>query len=269
MFIDKKVLTNIKTGIIFNLTINIKYLTKGNFQMKENAINKINKVGHIGFIITKIVRIALYIGLVGAIIGEVVLCFLPSDLFEIHVGGEATVSVSKQALSKLTHLNETRFKILSADEFVEGGKLNLDGDEYVFANISDTADSIIFNGNATAPSEITLGKIRWAVGLAVVIIVCALVLFKFVSNVCKSLSACETPFEEGVITSLNKFSYVLIGYAVIKVILASIISDLFAGAASVSVNIDITTILFALGIYVLSIIFKYGAILQKESDETL
>lgn len=269
MFNDKKVLTNIKTGIIFDLTINIKYLTKGNFQMKETAIRKINKVGHIGFIISKIIRICLWIGLVGAIIGEVALWILPSDLFKVQIGGDATVSVSKQAILTFTPAGKDDEILEQIDSYIMKGSMDIDGNEYAFADISVTDKDIIIDGSAKSPAVITMGSIRGAVGYAIAIIVCALILFKFVSRLCKALASCTTPFEDNVCRTLNRFSIVLLIYVIVKGTLAACISGLLAGANSFSLSVDFSAILLALGIYVLSIIFKYGAILQRESDETL
>lgn len=269
MFYDKKVLTNIKQCFIFDLSINIKYLTKGNFQMKETAIKKINKVGHISLIITKIARILLIIGLVGAIIGEVALWFLPNDLFKVQVGGETTVVVSKQAILKFTPSETDADVIKEIDDYIKSGTLKVDGDEYAFADFSVDNDSIIMNGGVQAPAIITISNIRGAVGVAIAVITCSLILFKFLSALCKALSVCETPFDEVVSDKLTRFAYALLVYVVVKGVLTGIISSLFAGAVSIDFNIDLSAILLGLGIYGLTVIFKYGAILQRESDETL
>jgi len=280
MFNDKKVLTNIKGGIIFDLSINIKYLMKGNFKeflrrgifkMKENAINKINKVGHIGLILSKIVRGFLIAGFVGTIIGEIALCAMPSELFSVTVGGIVEGTVSKKGIVKLTGNNTTEEEITAEVEkgalMIANGSFDIDDEEYAINEFRNEGNNIAFSGAAKSPKTISVVTIRWTVALAALMIVISFVLFMYIGKLCKALEECESPFSETVIKSLNTFSYVLLGYVVVGGVTGAAVGGLVAGSGSF--NINLSTVLVALAVYVLTVIFKYGAILQQESDETL
>lgn len=266
MFNDKKLLTNIKNGIIFDLSINIKYLTKGNFIMKEEAIKKINKVGHIGYVISKIGKICLTIGFVALIIAELVLCFLPKDLFKINVNGTVTIDVnisSAEKFSKIISLNN------DIEDIKQYGKLTISDDEYSVVEIDADNDIIHVSAIEDPHADVTVVNVRAAVFIAMFVIAAAYVLMTFIMKMFKALEVCNTPFDETIIEGLKKFSFGLIGFVVVEAVSATIIKNAMQGLDNYAVSINISSVLVALAVYALSVIFKYGAMLQQESDETL
>ena len=85
----------------------------------------------------------------------------------------------------------------------------------------------------------------------------------------KAFEKCETPFCTEVISKIKNFGYSLIPFIVLKSAVdtawGSILSTGFEG----SVNIDFTMVIAILIVFMLAMIFGYGAELQQQSDETL
>ena len=61
----------------------------------------------------------------------------------------------------------------------------------------------------------------------------------------------------------------LIPWTIVSTIINSILDSAKSGSASVSITLDLGVVLIVLAVLVLVYIFKYGAVLQQESDETL
>ena len=92
-------------------------------------------------------------------------------------------------------------------------------------------------------------------------------LFMF-SNFTKTLSKCETPFAEDVISRMTTFANSLVPVAILSVFNKSFWES-FNSANMFSIDFDFGVLLLVAVVYVLVMIFKYGAELQHEADETL
>lgn len=236
--------------------------------MKEKAIAKINKVGHIGNIITKIAKICLIIGFVGLLIGEAVMLWMPSNLFNVTVSSTLEGSVNMPAAEKMIHVSDINKTV---EEALKTGNasMEINDEDYIVADIKQVNDSVIFSGTGKSPKSVTVNNLRIASGLGLLLIACTYVLFLFICKLCTAIETCETPFGEEVIKSLNNFAYALVAYVIVEGTLSSLVTGLAFSTGSINIGINGTSILVALAVYVLTVIFKYGAILQKESDETL
>lgn len=238
--------------------------------MKENAIKKINKVGHVGAILSKIIKVFLVIGFVGAIIGEVALFVLPKDLFNVTINGSIVLTIDGTSLAKFGRGASAEDWQREVEKFAASGSLEINDDDYSFSGLNYENGKYILEGNANDVTKINIVKIRAAVALAIVLIACTYVLMTFVNRLCKEIELCSTPFSTEVINALTRFSYALLAYVLAGGIMGSIISALVGNVdTSISINLNLTTALIALAVYALTVVFKYGAILQQESDETL
>lgn len=91
----------------------------------------------------------------------------------------------------------------------------------------------------------------------------------YVIKICKFLSVCETPFHENMSMLLKNFNIALIVLTVYASFGDSLINSIAKGRFAVTMDIDMISILAVVMVFGLSVIFKYGAMLQQESDETL
>ena len=92
----------------------------------------------------------------------------------------------------------------------------------------------------------------------------------FVASLCKALRYCETPFSEDIVQRIRRVAWSLIPWALLGGgNFQSPFEMLTDGSIDVFVGINLETVLLILIIFALSFIFRYGAMLQQESDETL
>ena len=109
-----------------------------------------------------------------------------------------------------------------------------------------------------------------------------LVVFVFLKRLFDGFRHCDSPFSDDVIRRMTVFSWVLLGSAVLMSVAESIGNSLINRSIDLSFTLNPTgvnsgfefsfsfaPILIALLILFLTMIFRYGAKLQKEADETL
>ncbi len=96
-----------------------------------------------------------------------------------------------------------------------------------------------------------------------------MVVLYYVIKICKFLSVCETPFHENMSMLLKNFNIALIVLTLYASFGDSLINSIAKGRFAVTMDINMISILAVAMVFGLSVIFKYGAMLQQESDETL
>lgn len=239
--------------------------------MKENAILKINKMGKVGYIISNILRILLILALAGTLVGAIATTVFPKDFMKVKWSGDARVEVSVSEISKLAGQTVTIAEIekqLSA--LSENGSLNVDGKDYVYGEITlDDNGNIVVTGQAENPRTITMGDIRNITYAAAVYVALMIVTFHFICALCKAFRDCNSPFEENVIKKITNLAYALIPWVVVDCTFGSLMAFFVGSKDSLDFNLNIGMICTVLVIFGLAYVFKYGAVLQQESDETL
>ncbi|MDT0013162.1 DUF2975 domain-containing protein [Listeria cossartiae] len=88
------------------------------------------------------------------------------------------------------------------------------------------------------------------------------------SMIFKDLAEEFTPFSDVEVNRLRRISYLLLIYALAPQIMYSILHTVLIAGYSITFGLNMS-FFFALIFYCLTEIFRYGASLQKESDETL
>ena len=90
-----------------------------------------------------------------------------------------------------------------------------------------------------------------------------------IALLCRALRDCKSPFDDTVIRRMRNFAFSIIGWCVLSVVCNLVISSIFASAIQVGVSFSLGNVLLVLVILGLCDIFRYGAKLQQEHDETL
>lgn len=106
------------------------------------------------------------------------------------------------------------------------------------------------------------------VGTAVFSIMLIAWLLWTASMIFKDLAAEFTPFSDVEVNRLRRISYLLLIYALVPQIVYSVLHTVLIPGYSITLGLNMS-FFFALIFYCLTEIFRYGASLQKESDETL
>lgn len=226
--------------------------------MKENAILKINKMGKAGLIVTRIAMVLLAVVFLGVLVGTVMIFSLPEDMVETKVEGTASVRI--------------RFpEGFSAPDNIETVGENIAvkvaGTEFRLTDARTEGQELFLSGSGSAVL-FRLGAIRSALLSALVYILMTLVLAVFVGRLFQAFYVCATPFSQDVITKMRQLAYALIPWAVIGMV-AEGIMQAATGEGGFTFSVNLGYVAAILILLALVYVFKYGAMLQKESDDTV
>lgn len=232
--------------------------------MKNENITKINKLGKVSRIILTIMRIACIIGVVACLVGTVIIgVALNTDNNVFNVTGTANAQITVDENTRLM-INDEKIsiggvKVFSikdledSDIHADALGTNVDIDVEKTDNNGVSVYDIKADVNADSIASIKTTIITTLI-LGAVISAVMLVAVIFGGKLAKSLEVCTSPFEENVISAMKKFGFSLIPMAVFYII---------------DGGIGLTSVILIIAIIIFSYIFKYGAELQKESDETV
>ena len=232
--------------------------------MKAEIIAKVNQIGKVGLIITRICQVCLWIGVVACILSGIVLFFIPDDMIAIHMEHKATVEVNMPEIAgTLTENGKSNTTWGDVES-----SLKVDGMEYGVVDVRQTEKGVEIEADTDAYT-IHFRSIANTVFLAAVYGVVCLVVMHFVGVVCKKFKECETPFSDDIVTALRNLAISLIPMTVFSTLTESVMNSIITGNVNIVLGVDLTTVLMILLIILLYMIFRYGTMLQQESDETL
>lgn len=235
--------------------------------MKEQAIQKINQIGKISSIFALIAKIVVGMGLVCAIIGAIICFMIPEKLVEVTTAGAMVVDVDFSALGEeMPELTDEAAREEAVAEMKEsfGGE----DDEFTVIDVSMDETGAQIAGTL-AEYSFTIRDGAWAVVIAAVALSMTFVTLCFISALCKAFRDCQSPFEENVIKKMRNLAIALIPWCITSSVSDSTFNSIVNGKPSFSVSVDLGMVLVVLVVLVMVYIFKYGAVLQQESDETL
>ena len=228
--------------------------------MENNIQSKVNKIGKAGKIVSIILIVLLSIGAFGLLVGGIVCAALPKDAVEVSTQPNVVVKVSKSLMGKEwgnidEALTEAQEKLMGEHSGVTLEK----ADDGLVVHVTDI-DQLRSMGIRDALKAIWAGLIAIASGIV------TLVMFM---KLCDAFRTCRSPFDEAVIRRMTTFAWTLIVCAAVSAFAAGIGSAALEGFGKVSFNLSLSPIFTALIVFFLCMIFRYGAQLQREADETL
>ncbi len=230
--------------------------------MKELSIKRINTIGKAGNIIALICRIILIIAMLGLIAAIIVINVLPEKLVKVDLGANVGVTVDISDFETIPEdvqqdiregLEET------AKDWDENGAIT-------YYEVTDSTITIHFTHNS---QTFGIRDVNGPLIVAMFYVVGSYVILWFVAMLCRALRDCNSPFDDTVIRRMRNFAFSIIGWCVLAIVCNTVISWLFVSAIHVGVGFSLGTVLLVLVILGLCGIFRYGAKLQQEHDETL
>ena len=233
--------------------------------MKEQAIQKINKIGKISSIFALIAKIVVGAGLVCTIIGAIICFAMPKELVEVTTAGAMVLDVDFSALgAEIPELSDEAAR----EEAVAEMKESLTDEDFTLVEITMDENGAQIAGTMEEYS-FSIRDGAWAVVIAALNLVMTFVTLCFISGLCKAFRDCQSPFEENVINKMRNLAIALIPWCVISSVSDTTFNSIINGKPSFSLSVDLGMVLVVLIVLVMVYIFKYGAVLQQESDETL
>lgn len=237
--------------------------------MKENAIKKINQMGKIGDIVITIAKVFCIVGLICTVVGTIILGSMPSDFILFQGGGSGTININVASIGQT--LTDEDYKKINDGSIMKDSNLELraNGETLQFDEISAKDNIVTLSASGDMKDQISLHNLVYVLVVVNIAIVLTLVILFFGGFLCKAFKNCESPFEENVINKMRNFAYSLIPWVIMSSFQESMISSLMAGRVDINFSLDVNMTVIVLIVLFLTYIFKYGAILQQESDETL
>ena len=236
--------------------------------MKTEAINKINQFGKVGQILANIAKVLVIIALVIVTIGTITVAALPKEAFRLTLNGTAQFHMDISEFGAEFTDNDIHSITESFEDSAQDNTIDLNGAKYALESI--TVDRTSMNVNTSAKSiSFTLHDTLGALIVAVLTLVLSIVTLSFVSQLCVAFKNCASPFEENVIKKMQYFAFSLIPWAIMSSVSANAMRSIYTGSFDLCLGVNLNMVIVVLVILAFTYIFKYGAILQQESDETL
>ena len=227
--------------------------------MDQNIKKKINTLGTVGNVLAIISRIAVIAGIVVLLLIGIAGLILPRDAVKVSMGGTMKIHVSEK-------LYQGKFPVISN---LEDADFDFDGQEYESVQVEQTDDGVIVSAEADE-MEFDLRSVSKACLVGLIYLTAVLVMLYFLGSLMKEFKRCDTPFSEGVIRKMTNFAWSLVPMAVLSGFSGRInVGSLKAFSADLSYTINLSVMLVILVIFALVQVFKYGAALQQQADETL
>ena len=239
---------------------------------KEDAILKVNKLGNVGNIVVRILKIIAVIGFVLMLAGAIAVMALPKNLMKLDLGAKADITLDVTEL--VGTLDEAGKEAIlqgfydGLDEGDAGVSMNLNGSEYETVSV-ETTDTGLFVESEVETYSIELRDLGIVCVLGIITLAALFVSLLFAGKLCQAFRDCESPFEENVVKQLNALAYSLLPWAILGSLTESVTESIFTNNYNIMIGVDLGMVLIIIFIFVLAYIFKYGAVLQQESDETL
>ena len=156
-------------------------------------------------------------------------------------------------------------QVISAGK--EGKDITIDDSDISEINVTRKGNALTIN---TKANETVFSVKRVIANLVVTFVMLGTAAFTIhtVKWLMKALETCETPFCENVIKKMTLFANSLIPVIIMNTLCNAMWNSLGKGS-EMNLSVNLGSILLVAVVYVLIVVFKYGAQLQQESDETL
>lgn len=231
--------------------------------MKNEAISKINKFGRIGNTIALVGKILVGICLAFLLVAAVIGFVLPKDFINVALSTNVEMDFNTDSLGM--EFTEDELAEKQAELVAEASE---DKEDYVVTDIEVAGYNVSIT-EKTEDANLNVRSMAWLLLLLVGGLTMIMVVLCFASSLCRAFRDCETPFEDKVIKKMQNLAFSLIPWVFVSSATESVVSSLTTNMVAITFGIDFGVVLIILIVFALVYIFKYGAVLQQESDETL
>ncbi len=246
--------------------------------MKEQAIKKINTIGKISYIAAIIAKCIVIAGLVATVLVSV-LCFTVfGDAIKMDMTGKIDLEMDCETLNidydMLEGIDDEDTDIkkqtvqIGNDKVGTVASISISEQDYKAMNV-EIKDDTLFAKLESENISFTTKDVGLLMILAGISLVMTIVTISFVEALCKAFRDCTSPFDGKVIKKMQNLAISLIPWTIVSSVIDSTVDSFMQGGLQLQLNIDLGVALVVLIVFILVYIFKYGAVLQQESDETL
>lgn len=235
---------------------------------KEATIQKINTYGKIGKIITIILAVLVGLSTFVTIVGGIVLKVMPNDLMVLRMDNVTTAILNPAVIDSSMPTGELQAVVDAFNNGTVKGGVNLGAVSFAMdhAELKDGTLVLTSSGNV---GDISLDTLSIGVFVAAIALILTFISLLFGAFLCRAFEVCESPFDNMVIKKMRNFAFSLLPWAVFSSVPDSVMNSILNNSLRMRLSLDENVIFTVLIILALTVVFKYGAELQRESDETL
>ena len=226
-----------------------KKKTKSNVKLSRDKQEKVRTLSKIIYILARILKVFMIIGVVGIIIAMI---FTPVIVKNVKIEDNAITLFGNKVDYKVT---DDRVDIMMGNIAI--GSLTEDekiGFDYVISELDNMDFTRTF-------AYVEIGLL---VGGAILIF--SYYILKYTDNLFVNIHSNDTPFTEENLNYIKKIAYFTLVTVIVSMV-GDVLSTLFFDNSIISV--DLMVLAFAALLYVISYIFEYACILQKNSKVTM
>lgn len=244
--------------------------------MKEQAIKNINKIGKVSYIAAVVAKSFVVVGLVASLLVSI-LCFtVLGDKVKMGMTGQVDLEMDCEALDinyeELDAIDEDDMTVkqqkLQIGNAQVGTVVSISEKDYKSMDV-EIKDGTMFAKLESEEISFTAKDFGVLMILASISLIMTIVTISFAQSLCKEFRDCTSPFDSKVIKKMQNLAISLIPWTIISSVINSTVDSFMKGGLQLSFTLDLGVVLVVLIVFVLVYIFKYGAVLQQESDETL
>ena len=236
--------------------------------MDNKRIKKINTAGTVGYVICILLIIGSIACMVGVAIGTAGAAVVSSEDINVSISTGITADSKGDFFGKLNHFIKMDGVEDLSDLITEDGKVFTPDDK----DISEI--SVKKQGNGLAlnakfgEKKFTMKRIIFSLTVTFFYLGAITVTLFMLKALMKALKECDTPFSADVVTRMNTFAKWLIPTTVLHIFNSSAWGSV-GSDSSFSLTLNLGVVMLVAVVFLIVYIFRYGADLQKESDETL
>lgn len=238
-------------------------------EKKQAAIRKINQMGKVGGIITLILKIIIIIAMISVMIVIIMAAVNIKNGIMITWSDQMNVSINMEEIMGNTLSDE---EIREIEDVIQYGKMNITiskNNQELEVRDYRVDDTMVELDLGSDESIVPAVKIYIVLSAIIMNLAMVLIVIIFVGRLCKAFKTCETPFEDNVIRRMQQLAISLIPWGCTASVFNSVINGFWTDSYSLDLSVDLGKVMVILIIFALVFVFKYGAMLQQESDETL
>lgn len=252
--------------------------------MKENVVKKVNGFGKIGVVVGHVCRgfsVVAAIGILLFSIGSILLAGKLGDV-EYYNGVKWTLNLASfdeedreeilsEIMESIENDAEGNLVIQESELKVAKGEVSLavqnDDMSVVSAEYDEENETILIDTRAEDINIFMPLKVVITTICVILTAVAEVITFTFVIKLCRKFKTCETPFSQPIVNDLKKVTLSLIPWCITYPLLEASLEMMATNRFAFSLDLGLIFVVFAIN--ALTYIFRYGAMLQQESDETL
>ncbi|MBQ6426819.1 MAG: DUF2975 domain-containing protein [Clostridia bacterium] len=225
--------------------------------MNQSIKKKINSIGEAGNVISIILIVLQILGILALIAGLVIFLVMPKDAVTLGIQIDADATIGKSLIG--AYMDQIDTSDFDGDDIASGK---------VTASLEKTEDGLVA-GFSTDRFTVPVSRFVYGLFAGLVKFIATLIVLIILNRLSREFKKCDTPFSEGVIHWMTVFAWVMLGASVLSELASAVASSMMFKGGNFHFNLDLKTVLITLLVLFLTMIFRYGAKLQHEADETL